>query len=68
MVETEFSLIRFDGDADRAAGVYQGIRPLVAADVAEVISFAVGRPSHVNLDSIVIKPRAQASAQRAHRE
>jgi NADP-dependent 3-hydroxy acid dehydrogenase YdfG len=68
MVETDFSLVRFDGDADRAAGVYKGITPLVADDIAEVISFAAGRPSHVNLDSIVNKPRAQASAQRAHRE
>lgn len=68
MVETEFSLIRFDGDADRAAKVYAGLTPLTAADVAEVIGFAVSRPSHVNLDSIVIKPRAQHSAGRAYRE
>jgi hypothetical protein len=68
MVETEFSLVRFDGDADRAASVYAGIKPLTAVDVAEVISFAVSRPSHVNLDSIVIKPRAQHSASRAHRD
>jgi NADP-dependent 3-hydroxy acid dehydrogenase YdfG len=68
MVETEFSLIRFDGDADRAAKVYAGLTPLTATDVAEVIGFAVSRPSHVNLDSIVIKPRAQHSASRAHRE
>jgi NADP-dependent 3-hydroxy acid dehydrogenase YdfG len=68
MVETEFSLVRFDGDADRAASVYAGLTPLTAVDVAEVIGFAVSRPSHVNLDSIVIKPRAQHSASRAHRE
>jgi NADP-dependent 3-hydroxy acid dehydrogenase YdfG len=68
MVETEFSLVRFDGDADRAAKVYAGLTPLTAVDVAEVIGFAVSRPSHVNLDSIVIKPRAQHSASRAHRE
>jgi NADP-dependent 3-hydroxy acid dehydrogenase YdfG len=68
MVETEFSLVRFDGDADRAAGVYQGLTPLTADDVADVIAFAVTRPSHVNLDQIVLKPRAQASATRAHRE
>jgi NADP-dependent 3-hydroxy acid dehydrogenase YdfG len=68
MVETEFSLVRFDGDADRAASVYAGIKPLTAVDVAEVIGFAVSRPSHVNLDSIVIKPRAQHSASRAHRD
>lgn len=68
MVETEFSLVRFDGDAERAANVYAGITPLTAQDVAEVIAFAVSRPAHVNLDTIVLKPRAQASASRAFRE
>jgi hypothetical protein len=67
MVETEFSLVRFDGDADKAAGVYTGLTPLTAQDVAEVIAFAVSRPSHVNLDTIVLKPRAQYSATRAFR-
>ncbi|MBB5910705.1 hypothetical protein BKA25_005021 [Actinoalloteichus hymeniacidonis] len=68
MVETEFSLVRFDGDAERAAGVYAGLTPLTADDVADTISFAVTRPAHVNIDSIVIKPRAQHSAMRAHRQ
>lgn len=68
MVETEFSLVRFDGDAARADGVYAGITPLTAQDVADVIGFVASRPSHVNLDTIVLKPRAQASATRAHRE
>jgi hypothetical protein len=68
MVETEFSLVRFDGDTDKAAAVYRGIVPLTAQDVAEVIDFAVSRPAHVNLDSIVLKPRAQHSATRAHRD
>ncbi len=68
MVETEFSLVRFDGDADRADAVYRGLVPLTAQDVAEVIDFAVSRPAHVNLDSIVLKPRAQHSATRAHRD
>jgi NADP-dependent 3-hydroxy acid dehydrogenase YdfG len=68
MVETEFSLVRFDGDAARADGVYRGLTPLTADDVADVIAFAATRPSHVNLDQIVLKPRAQASASRAHRE
>jgi hypothetical protein len=67
MVETEFSLVRFDGDAERAEGVYAGLTPLTADDVAEVIAFAVSRPSHVNLDTIVLKPRDQATASRAHR-
>jgi NADP-dependent 3-hydroxy acid dehydrogenase YdfG len=63
-VETEFSLIRFDGDQQRADGVYAGMTPLVAADVAEVIGFVVSRPSHVNLDQIIIRPRDQASTTR----
>jgi NADP-dependent 3-hydroxy acid dehydrogenase YdfG len=67
MVETDFSVNRFDGDAERAAAVYQGVTPLTADDVADVIAFAVTRPSHVNLDQIVLKPRAQASAARVHR-
>jgi NADP-dependent 3-hydroxy acid dehydrogenase YdfG len=68
LVETEFSLVRFDGDEERAAGVYRGITPLTPADVADVIAFAATRPSNVNIDQIVIKPRNQASAMRAHRE
>jgi NADP-dependent 3-hydroxy acid dehydrogenase YdfG len=68
MVETEFSLVRFDGDQDKADNVYKGITPLTAEDVADVIAFAATRPSHVNLDQIVLKPRAQADAMRAFRE
>ncbi|MBB5954690.1 hypothetical protein FHS29_001260 [Saccharothrix tamanrassetensis] len=68
MVETDFSVNRFEGDAERAAAVYAGVTPLTADDVADVIAFAVTRPSHVNLDSIVLKPRAQASATRVHRD
>ncbi|MDN5929887.1 MAG: SDR family NAD(P)-dependent oxidoreductase [Pseudonocardia sp.] len=67
MVETDFSLVRFDGDQAKADNVYHGITPLTADDVADVIAFAATRPSHVNLDQIVMKPRAQASAMRAHR-
>lgn len=59
-VETEFSLVRFDGDAERAAKVYEGIDPLVAADIAEIVGFVASRPPHVNLDTIVVKPRDQA--------
>ncbi|OBG36590.1 SDR family oxidoreductase [Mycobacterium sp. E3198] len=66
-VETEFSLVRFDGDQQRADDVYRGLTPLVAADVAEVIGFVASRPSHVDLDLIVIKPRDQASATRFNR-
>lgn len=67
MVETEFSVVRFDGDAERAAQVYDGLQPLTGEDVAECIRWAVSLPSHVNVDSIVVKPRAQADAFRSHR-
>jgi len=66
-VETEFSLVRFDGNQERAATVYEGITPLVADDVAEVIGFVASRPSHVDLDLIVIRPRDQATASRFNR-
>ena len=62
MVETEFSEVRFFGDKERAKKVYDGLTPLTAADVAEVVVFAVSRPWHVNLDEIVMKPVAQARA------
>ncbi len=67
-VETEFSLVRFDGDQERADNVYRGITPLVAEDVAEVIGFVASRPSHVNLDQIVIRPRDQAPHGRFNRK
>jgi NADP-dependent 3-hydroxy acid dehydrogenase YdfG len=67
MVETEFSLVRFDGDTERAAGVYEGLRPLSAADVAEAITFCVTRPAHVDVDYLAIKPTQQATATIAHR-
>lgn len=66
-VETEFSLVRFKGDQDRADAVYEGITPLVADDVAEVIGFVASRPSHVNLDQIVVRPRDQAPHGRFNR-
>lgn len=68
LVETEFSLVRFEGDEARAGAVYRGLTPLTADDVADVIAFAATRPSHVNLDQIVMKPRAQYDAMRAHRD
>jgi NADP-dependent 3-hydroxy acid dehydrogenase YdfG len=64
MVETDFSLVRFGGDRERADAVYEGITPLAAEDIAEVIGFVASRPSHVDLDLIVIRPRDQASATR----
>lgn len=69
MVRTdEFSLTRFDGDQSRADAVYDGVaEPLVAEDVADVISWVATRPSHVNIDSVVVRPRAQATQQVVHR-
>jgi 3-hydroxy acid dehydrogenase / malonic semialdehyde reductase len=67
LVETEFSRVRFRGDAERADRVYQGMRPLSAADVAEAVLWCADRPAHVNVDQIVIKPTAQASATQVDR-
>ena len=62
LVETEFSVVRFKGDRERAKTPYVGMTPLTAVDVAEAILWAVNRPWHVNIDEIVLKPLAQASA------
>ena len=61
-VETDFSLTRFRGDAERAANVYQGITPLTGEDVAETIVWAVKRPAHVNIARIVLTPVDQANS------
>jgi NADP-dependent 3-hydroxy acid dehydrogenase YdfG len=70
MVRTdEFAKVRFDGDQARADAVYAGVaEPLVAEDVADAIAWIATRPSHVNIDELVIKPRAQASQDKVHRE
>ena len=60
--ETEFSIVRFKGDEDRASSVYAGFEPLSGEDVAETLLFAVTRPPHVCLQDILIMPAAQASA------
>jgi NADP-dependent 3-hydroxy acid dehydrogenase YdfG len=67
LVETEFSLVRFAGDAERAGAVYRGMTPLTPEDVADCILWAATRPSHVNVDEIVVRPRDQASATMVHR-
>jgi NADP-dependent 3-hydroxy acid dehydrogenase YdfG len=67
MVETEFSVVRFEGDEEAAARVYAGMEPLRAEDVAESIRWAVAQPAHVNVDEIVIRPRDQATATEVHR-
>lgn len=69
MVKTdEFALTRFAGDQDKAAKVYQGVAALTADDVADTITWAVTRPAHVNIDLLVVRPRAQASNTKVHRE
>ncbi|HSC21336.1 MAG TPA: SDR family NAD(P)-dependent oxidoreductase [Solirubrobacterales bacterium] len=67
LAETEFSLVRFAGDAERAKGVYRGLTPLSAEDVADCVVWAATRPSHVNIDEIVVRPRDQATATMVHR-
>ena len=67
LVETEFSLVRFAGDAERAARVYEGMTPLTAEDVADCVSWVATRPAHVNIDEVVIRPRDQAASTAVHR-
>jgi NADP-dependent 3-hydroxy acid dehydrogenase YdfG len=67
LAETEFSVVRFEGDREKAAKVYEGVEPLVAEDIAECIRWAVSCPSHVNIDEIVVRPRDQATAAHLHR-
>jgi 3-hydroxy acid dehydrogenase/malonic semialdehyde reductase len=61
-VETEFSEVRFKGDTDRAANVYQGFTPLLPEDIADIIHFVVSRPYHVNIADLLVFPTAQAAA------
>ncbi|MFG2195496.1 SDR family oxidoreductase [Streptomyces sp. NPDC048639] len=70
MVKTdEFATTRFRGDTDKAAAVYAGVaEPLTAEDVADTVNWAVTRPPHVNIDLLVVRPRAQASNSKVHRE
>ena len=67
LAETEFSLVRFKGDADRARGVYAGMTPLTAEDVAETLVWVATRPAHVCIDELVIKPTDQAAIHIVHR-
>ncbi|MEY5068943.1 MAG: hypothetical protein RLZ47_805, partial [Bacteroidota bacterium] len=60
-VETEFSEVRFKGDKERAKAVYQGFEPLLAADIADAVWYAVSRPAHVNVNDLVIMPTVQAN-------
>jgi len=62
MAETEFSIVRYHGDTEKAGNVYKGIDALTAKDIAEVIYFAASRPAHVNISDVVITPTQQATA------
>ncbi|MFM5981110.1 MAG: SDR family oxidoreductase [Sphaerospermopsis kisseleviana] len=62
MVETEFSQVRFHGDTERAKKVYQGMQPLTADDIADVVFFCATRPAHVNINEVILMPVDQASA------
>jgi len=68
MVETEFSIVRFHGDAERAAKVYQGLTPLGPDDIAEAVVWCASRPLHVNVSDVVIWPTVQASPTLVHRK
>lgn len=68
LVETEFSVVRFDGDKEKAKKPYEGLEPLVADDIADCIAWAVTRPKNVNIDEIVVRPLAQATSTMIHRE
>jgi NADP-dependent 3-hydroxy acid dehydrogenase YdfG len=61
MVETEFSLVRFKGNAERAKQTYQGLKPLTADDIADAIWWMINRPAHVNINEMIITPTAQAN-------
>jgi 3-hydroxy acid dehydrogenase / malonic semialdehyde reductase len=68
LVETEFSVVRFKGDTEKAGTVYAGIDPLTADDIADCVMWALTRPWHVNVDEIVVKARNQSSGGRIFRE
>ena len=67
MAETEFSLVRFHGDAARARKTYEGLTPLTADDVAETLVWVASRPPHVCIDELIIKPTDQAAVHKVHR-
>jgi NADP-dependent 3-hydroxy acid dehydrogenase YdfG len=67
LVKTDFSLVRFKGDVERAEKVYAGVNPLVAADIAETLVWVASRPPHVNIDELLIKPVDQAAMHKIYR-
>jgi NADP-dependent 3-hydroxy acid dehydrogenase YdfG len=68
MVETEFSLVRFRGDKNKANKVYKGLKPLSPTDVAEAVLFCAARPGNVNINELILTPLAQASSTQVHRK
>ena len=67
LAETEFSLVRFKGDAHKAGEIYAGTNPLVAADIADILVWVATRPPHVNIDEILVKPVDQAEVGKVFR-
>ena len=67
LVNTEFSMVRFDGDKEKADAVYRGLEPMVADDIADAVTWIATRPSRMNVDQITIMARDQVSAQQVHR-
>jgi 3-hydroxy acid dehydrogenase/malonic semialdehyde reductase len=67
LAETEFSLVRFKGDANRADKVYEGMQPLTAEDIAEILVWVASRPPHVNIDELLVKPVDQAAVHKIYR-
>jgi NADP-dependent 3-hydroxy acid dehydrogenase YdfG len=68
MVETDFSLVRFHGDSERAEKVYKGVKPLTPEDIADVIVWAASRPAHVNIARVLLTPVQQANSLLFHRD
>jgi len=67
LAETEFSIVRFKGDTTRAAKVYEGVHPLTAEDIAEILVWIASRPPHVNIDELIVKPVDQAAIHKVFR-
>ena len=68
LAETEFSLVRFKGDSTRAKKVYEGLQPLTAEDIADILVWVATRPPHVNIDELLVKPVDQAAVYKVHRK